>query len=263
MRQHRACPLGSHERRSGSRALPLGDCEPRRDRQQDRGHDVVRRRRVVDERARQGKLRLCRGEVAALQREERPLGARDHAGPGRSSGDGRVRSLDPGWPPLGRHPPRTAPPSRAGRRRRGTTGSWRAGETTRARRRSASARRRSLQSKARTVAAQASRGLPSGIGSSDWAVSTASAQRSAASGRPRNACTHTPSTATRDTARAGRDRRSARASARPWSHGRCGSTVPRARRRAWRPHRCRRPRPSTRSPPPAGRSPCTTRPLCD
>ena len=53
----------------------------------------------------------------------------------------------------------------------------------------------SLQSKARTVAAQASRGLPSGIGPSDWAVSTASAQRSAASGRPRSACTQAPDTA--------------------------------------------------------------------
>ncbi len=142
MRQHRACPLRCHERRSGSRTLPLGDCEPRRDRQQDRGHDVVRRRYVLDERAGQGELRLCRGEIAALQRQERPLGARDHAGPGRSAGDGRVRSLDPGWPPLGRALPRTASPSRAGGWRRGTTGSCRAGGTTRARRRSASARRR-------------------------------------------------------------------------------------------------------------------------
>ena len=52
-----------------------------------------------------------------------------------------------------------------------------------------------LQSKARTVAAQVSSGLPSGIGSSDRLVSTASAQRSAASGRPRNAWIQTPSTA--------------------------------------------------------------------
>ena len=264
MRHHRAYPLGCDERRSGPRALPLGDCEPRRGRQHDRGHDIVRRRDVFDERAGQGKLRLGCGEIASLQREKRPLGARDHARPGRSARDGRVGSLTQNGLRSVDLSRKQQSPSRAGGWRRGTTGSCRAVGRARARRRSASARRRPCRAR-RAPWQPRSRGRsPSGIGPS--VCCRFDRQRPALGGfRPATQHVHPhPQHGDHgDTVRAGRDRRSAPASARPWSRGRSGSTSLRARRRAWPPQRCRPLRWSTRSPPPAVRSPRTTRPLCD
>ena len=49
--------------------------------------------------------------------------------------------------------------------------------------------------RARTVETHALTGLPSGIVPSNSDASTAAAQRSASSGRPRSACSHTPKTA--------------------------------------------------------------------
>ena len=226
---------------------------------QDRG-STCRRRLFVDERAREGKLRLCRGETVSLQCEERQFRARQHAGPGCSTGDGRVRSIaqdclrsleipreqhghpsqdDGDGVPLA---PVTGRPDNA------SSASIRICSTPFLPEQGADRGRPRLER------------APVRHRSSDRLVSTASAHRSAASGRPRNACTQTPSTATAGYARAGWNRRSARASSRLSSRGHCGSTFPRARRRASPPHRCRPPRPSTRSQRPAVHSRCTTRP---
>ena len=196
MRHHRAYPLGCDERRSGPRALPLGDCEPRCGRQHDSGHDVVRRRDILDKRAGQGEFRLGCGEISSLHREKCPLGARRPPRPGRSARDGRVGSLTQNGLRLVDLPRKQQSPSPRRTMETGyhwlVSGNWESAS-------SASIRicsTPSLQSKARTVASPGlERGPVRHRPPRSPPVSTASAQRSAASGRPRNTCTHTPSTA--------------------------------------------------------------------
>ena len=175
--------------------------------------DIFRRRGVVDESACAGELRLRPDEVAALECEERPLGARHDAGPDRSSGDGRLgRLIQDRLTSVGvpreqhRHPVQK---ERGGRH--GLVGDRLDTAS------SASNCIRSTpprQSRARTVATQASRGLPSGMGSSDVRRSPRRAPnaRLHRAGRARRASRpRTPRS--RDTARAAQDRRTSRASA--------------------------------------------------
>ena len=159
-------------------------------------------------------------------------------------------------------PRETAPPSRAGGCEIGTHGLVTGRRDTAS---SASIRICSTpcrQSRARTVAAHASRGFRRA--SRPWTARSRPPAPSARrlSGRPRNACSQTPSTAIAGY-RSSSAESSKCASQRSTvvTRARCGSTQTQAHRRAWRPHRCRPPRPSSRSPPPAGRSPCTTQPL--
>ena len=227
---HRPRALCGDEGRPGSRALPLGDCEPRRDCQQDRGHDVVRRRRSST-----NAPARTSSDSAAARSPRSSAKARARSAPPR-----RPRSLlrrgpppqpAPGWPPLGRDPreQHAIPCKKDGDRM--------------PRARSGQARRRELgvdlhlldtlsAEQGADRAAQASKGLPSGIGPRTGGLDR---QRPTLGGsdRPRNAWIQPPTPRSRDTARAGRTLE-LREPALDGGHAAATEYVNASRRRAWR-----------------------------
>ena len=214
--------LRDQERGPGSRTLPLGDLQPRRDCQQDRRHDVVGREYVLDERSGQGKLRF----VPRRDRRAPAPGARARSARPRRPRSPRRRPRSPqprpAWSPLGRAHPRTAPPSRAGAGRWGATDSCREGGPMRALHRPASARHRFDRAMRERWPPRPPTGShrASGRRTERFRPPPPNApqlrrDRATCGSRPRKS-------RSRDTARAAPNRRTARATARQSSHGRCG-----------------------------------------